>query len=998
MHAVRERALPRPVDRYLAELRRRALVVHGARAGAAALGAAAATFVLLALFVGPVVGPWTAAFAWLAVLAAGSMTAWAVLRSAPRLAQRRAADLLADVRLDLVSAARSAVELSHDDRARRLAPALVEAHAAQVREALSELPPERVVPWRKLRDPVFVGGVGALWVCALVLAIDGRAATGTWALAHPGAEDRGEPVAAVVAKVDARLVFPAYLGADAQRVRDVATLQVPRGTAVELEVTARVDATQGRVTLGASTVRLTRDSRGKLVGRFVARTDCLIVVRVRDSSGRWLRDPTPRTLRIAPDLAPRVALVAPERDTTIEPGAELPVMFEARDDVGIVAVELVVKTADGREVRRRLETIPGDDRRTSLGGMTTLVPAALGARPGDRLAIRVEARDGDDVGGPNVGRSPERIVTIASDTMRHAENVADLKEALDRTIEVLAARLENPVPDVGSRAKQRFDLLRGATDTLANALEALTERLGRDRRARTSDAGVFGAMANRLRRALASESRAHGEPVAQASRRTEIDAKAVEELERDVILLADLLGRARIEDAAAITRELEALRRQMVSLVDELRRSSSEQAKRDLLAQIARAQARMRELAARLAQMTNDVPSDFVNQEALPEAAAEDALAAMQAAVERGDAAEAARQLARLQRQIDSIAQALGQTQGEFAAARFGARDRALAEALDQLVDLETEQRALAQRSGDARSRAAERAARAQSASSETIRQLSERVRDARSAVGRVPPRDPDSPTGESLGRARQRLDDAADALGTGDLGEARRMAERAANDMDEAARDLTLDAEMFPGATGRTAADARAARDATARLRELERAVEEATPRASQFVSDDDRRQLRGDAPRQRLARAAADRLAERFATGPEGAPLSPESEQAVRQASEAMSEAGHSLERGDPRESARAQEDAARRLSELREQLEHQGRQQQGSRGGSGDEEGAEMEGEVDFHQPVRIPGAEEFRGPMEQRRQVLDAMRESAPSGFEAAVRRYYEALLR
>ena len=45
-----------------------------------------------------------------------------------------------------------------------------------------------------------------------------------------------------------------------------------------------------------------------------------------------------------------------------------------------------------------------------------------------------------------------------------------------------------------------------------------------------------------------------------------------------------------------------------------------------------------------------------------------------------------------------------------------------------------------------------------------------------------------------------------------------------------------------------------------------------------------------------------------------------------------------------------------------------------------------------------PVRIPGADEFTGPVEMRRRVLDAMREQGPSGFESALQRYYEGLLR
>ena len=45
-----------------------------------------------------------------------------------------------------------------------------------------------------------------------------------------------------------------------------------------------------------------------------------------------------------------------------------------------------------------------------------------------------------------------------------------------------------------------------------------------------------------------------------------------------------------------------------------------------------------------------------------------------------------------------------------------------------------------------------------------------------------------------------------------------------------------------------------------------------------------------------------------------------------------------------------------------------------------------------------PVRIPRADEFSGPMQMRRRLLDAMREAPPPEYEGAVGRYYEELLR
>ena len=218
-------------------------------------------------------------------------------------------------------------------------------------------------------------------------------------------------------------------------------------------------------------------------------------------------------------------------------------------------------------------------------------------------------------------------------------------------------------------------------------------------------------------------------------------------------------------------------------------------------------------------------------------------------------------------------------------------------------------------------------------------------------------------------------------------------MAEEATADVNDLARDLDLSALMFPGAQGDTADAARAANRAADELRDLRRDIDRAIPRVEDFVGEASRERLRQDARRQSQAAQAAESLAEQFAEGPGGAPLSPDATAALGEARESMNRGQRALSQGDPIEGAREQEDAARRLTELREQLE---RDMRGGQGGGGGGQGARAR--PDYREPVRIPGADEFEGPREMRRRLLDAMRETAPDGFEDSVRRYYEELLR
>ena len=977
----------RQVQRYLVRLRRRAGAMLAIRAACLMGGAGLAVFALASAAIGPVVSVPVAFTVWIAIAAVGGGAAVFGLRGARAIRGSAVARLLADVRPELGSATRSASERDRDARARALAPELVEAHAARVREALADVPPERVVPLRKLRDPAVLGGLCAAGLAiAFILSFD-RSASGAWALLHPTTEDEGGVrMAAIVSRVDARLVFPEYLARTSESLEEVARIDAPRGTSVTLRVETRVRAREGILEIGDTRVRLTATADGELEGRFVVRDDAMLAILVLDEADRWLRDPVQRPLRIVADETPRVALLSPEEDLVVELREEIPLSWEARDDLGLRAIELVVRTADRREIRRRMTSFD-DVAEVEAAGEASVVPATFSAQPGDDLLVWIEAHDGDEVSGPKVGKSVQRRLTVASEATRRAAALADLEGVLDAAVHALADRLETEIPEDRDEAKRRHHRLAASTRRLTSMLSTLAASEGA-----LADADVLSEIARRLERAITREGRLYVGSVAPRPRREDADARIVEELENDTLLLADMMGRAQIEDAAAIARELDDLRRQMVSLLEELRRADSPEARQALMAAIARAQARMRELAQRLAQMARDVPQDYVNYDALPQAETENALEALREAVERGDLDAAEQQLTELQRQIDSIAKTLGGGMEQFAEARFGPRERALAEALDTLAGLEAEQQRLARNSGEVRRRAAERALAETGASGEEAAQrLAQRAEQVARSLERAGSGGPVDP--EAYERARQRMQDVHDALSTGDLGEARRMAEEASQDVENVSRDLDLSALMFPGAEGATSEAAREARQAAEQLRDLRRSIDRAIPRVGDFVDEGGQRQMREDGSRQGEVAETADRLAEQLEEGPDGAPLSPETAEGVREARESMDRGRRALERRDPIDASRAQEEAARRLTELREQLEREQQQREG--GGAGGNQGGE--GAFD-REPVRIPGAEEFEGPMEMRRRLLDAMRESAPAGYEEAVRRYYEDLLR
>ena len=86
------------------------------------------------------------------------------------------------------------------------------------------------------------------------------------------------------------------------------------------------------------------------------------------------------------------------------------------------------------------------------------------------------------------------------------------------------------------------------------------------------------------------------------------------------------------------------------------------------------------------------------------------------------------------------------------------------------------------------------------------------------------------------------------------------------------------------------------------------------------------------------------------------------------------------------DPSGARDAARSAAEALEKARERARAAARQQQSDGGAGLDSE------------PIRIPGADEYRAPEHFREDILEAMKKRAPQGYDEMIQRYYEELIR
>jgi hypothetical protein len=771
-----------------------------------------------------------------------------------------------------------------------------------------------------------------------------------------------------------------------ERVEDADQLIVPRGTAVEYGITPIGDAARVVVELPGRHVEADRVG-DQFVASFVADTDGPLEIYVESTGGERRVDHRARSIQVQLDESPEVSLIAPTEDLVVEATQPILLQHRATDDHGVQELTLIIKLPSGEHLRRAILT-PSDEATKDLSGETVLHLEEFSLAPADAVTVWFEAKDGNRIDGPGVGRSAVRTLTLASEITRRRDRIVDLEKLLDSLLTTLAVRLEQSVPKGLKDALRR----RNASISPYNQVMALLADVRDHRGPRTVP--LLLDMKKRLARTHRREAAAYRNGTGPRPR-VHHDQVIVIELEKDTLLVADLISEARLNDAAEIAREMQQLRSEIASLIGELRRGQTPELQRALMAALDRAERRLEALRQQLREAMRYVPGEFVNRQSQQASESTDSLRSVREALANGDldAAEAA--LMKLDQTIEAMTRALAQSEDSLVEARFGPRERAMMKAMDTIRDLEVEQQRMADKARRTGEKALDRVgAEKKSLASETRGEL-EKIAEEVSELLNGLNEDALGPYESSLrGRAGERLNDFQKALEGGDLGEALSMANRLAQAANALAKDLELSAMMFRGRDGKTADAAAQARQAAARAQDLRDAAQDAVPDIAGALTPGEREQLAKQAEQQGKAQQAAHQLARRLREEVGGVPVSEDAAEELESIERPMQRAARALEEGDPLEANKQQAAAADQLRRLRQHLESQQKNSGGGGGGRRKEGGA---GTRD-HQRVEIPASRSKADEIAWRRRVLDAMNGSPPEGYQQAVDDYYERLLR
>ena len=264
-------------------------------------------------------------------------------------------------------------------------------------------------------------------------------------------------------KTAVRVVSPAYTALAVQSLAPGNTqVRAVEGTRIEFDATANKPIASATLRRGDAAakepVRVLEGGRG-LSTAFVVKDSQPFWLELKDTEGFASQEVVRFDVRAIKDEAPRVAVEEPLHDRDVPPEATVPLQFAVDDDFGIQHARLVYKVAAGHSEPTREAIIPLWAAPEPLGDGGPIKHREVNYRwdlatlkdiqPGSIVTFYGEARDFDNLKGPNIGRSREmklRIVSKEDIERQLDEQIRAIREEADRIL-AIQKQAKAPVDD-----------------------------------------------------------------------------------------------------------------------------------------------------------------------------------------------------------------------------------------------------------------------------------------------------------------------------------------------------------------------------------------------------------------------------------------------------------------------------------------------------------------------------------------------------------------------
>jgi len=927
-----------------------------------------------------------------------------------------ASDLLSSV--ELSSSART-----DPQRPGAPSPALVDALLVATSARLDGVDPQSLLdPLEARRARRWALGVVA--ANALVLVLAPKFVAGGWrALVsdQPALYDGAQlSTVPLVGDLEAKLEFPPYarrspltLSSSSGDVRGLP------GTVVTLRARVLVPARAAELVIEADTNAPARTipvilAGDQLTAKLAIEQSARYRFAITSPSGVRSIETTPRAIEAEPDQPPGVQLMAPGEPLDVTNLRRVELAYVIEDDFGLTSAELVWES--GKDRGKKPIQIEGHATvATEAPGSTPMLRgraqgkfiwdiAEIQVPSGGEVRYWIEAKDNDSVGDANIGRSRELHLKVVSPRERHEEALGRQQDLAEKILKNLAGRLtlasvDQSLARPSGQASENPDKEVGIREELARQLRETVVELGsvaaafeKDPHASDAMRKALAAMRDRLEKLATTEQRLvpKGKPAAKGTY-AGLDPRMVAELEDDTIILADWLDRERMEGLLDVSDEIAAHQKRLADLLAQYQRTKDPRLLDEIEREMRALDRAFAELDKHRRGMPEDVLDQYVHRNAVQAKQGTNCLDEVRRLVRAGQTAQAQQKLETCRAQHDRSSSALEGSLAGLRGDKFTDEQKKLDEVMNELADVARDQDDIAAEANRIFDSYAEKADEvAKDNRREASKQVGALVDKLRRRLKEVEEPGLTPFAKEELDIVERRLADVEQMVADGDLAEALGMAHQAKQSLDTIAGELEAALEDDP--KSKWADATQKALDGVVRAspvaKELITELQALSPRPDQIMSADDQRALDRLRRREAMNKERTRRLGERTKAlgaelpGDTGAELSKKLGGAVTQ----MGLADERMKAKDPSGTREATRAAADALAKARDRARSAARQAQ--EGAVGDE-------------PIKIPGADEYRAPERFREDLLEAMKkkgQQSPDGYDEMIKRYYEDLIK
>ena len=232
-----------------------------------------------------------------------------------------------------------------------------------------------------------------------------------------------------------RIIPPSYTRLEPVELEQQTVLDVPQGSTIELAAEFNRQVESVRLVGGAGAVgECLSQGPARVRVHWEAPVSGSYYFELVDRDGWTNQRPVRFTVNVIPDAPPTVSLTSPEVGRHITPMAEVPVELMLADAYGLSGATLLV--GRGEDPGLQVPLAGFESGRREFEVETLLDITLLRVKPGERVRIWAEARDGDPV-GPNVGCSKTlelEIVTPSDFLAELAGRELGLRREFERLI------------------------------------------------------------------------------------------------------------------------------------------------------------------------------------------------------------------------------------------------------------------------------------------------------------------------------------------------------------------------------------------------------------------------------------------------------------------------------------------------------------------------------------------------------------------------------------